>query len=343
MTTTQRNNRHTSKDTPTTMTARLDSRNPDITGPANGNFDGLTELQVGLIVLQNIYDLSAGVDEVMNDSRGNRYIVANLTPELASYLLTLNTRNRLLRTVISHNYETDMKNDKWEYAADPVRVSNTGVLLDGQHRLVATSQQPSGWSTPCLIITGLPDRVQKVIDQGRRRSTGQQLSLDGFKNSAALASAIRTYLLWQKGLLFVDNHRRSEITTATVTEFANNNSDAEEIVSKYGGLNRSALMAPSPVLAFAIAAEGIDPELTASVLEPLADGKNLSEGSPVLALRNRNIANKMHNRKDTNTMQLAFLIRTWNYVLEGRSLAKMQLPRGGTFTRESFPVLEGAL
>lgn len=60
-----------------------------------------------------------------------------ITPEKAKTLLVMNTKNRKLSRKLVQKYASDMAAGRWPYNGDPIRVSVSNVLLDGQHRLEA--------------------------------------------------------------------------------------------------------------------------------------------------------------------------------------------------------------
>lgn len=88
-----------------------------------------------------------------------------------------------------------MSRSEWELNGDSIRFSETGVLLDGQHRLAAIIK--SGVSIETLVVTGLPDSVFDVIDVGARRSAGDVLDIRGYKNYNTVAAAAKMYFVWE--------------------------------------------------------------------------------------------------------------------------------------------------
>lgn len=92
-----------------------------------------------------------------------------ITPELASDLLNFNMENnRNITESYVASYARLMKEGRWGISA-PLMFSDTGCLIDGQHRLsaVVRAQAPQCF----LVILGLPSKVAGNIDRGRRRSS----------------------------------------------------------------------------------------------------------------------------------------------------------------------------
>ena len=270
---------------------------------------------------------------------GITHRVVSMTPEIAADLLRRNSNNRPIREVITNNYLADMRSGKWKYAGDPIRLAEDGTLLDGQHRLTAMAAMPSGWSAPVLLIEGLPASTQLVMDQGRKRNPGQQLHLLGYVNAYHLASTVRVLIEWRSGIMFRDTSQRSVVTTSRIQEFVEENPHIPLLINEARQRVISCYMTPSVVAAFHVEAASIDKEIADEFLTQLAEGVGLEPGSPVLALRERAIRGKAERRKDSERNQLGLLIRTWNLHLEGKTVARMQLPKGGTFTADTFPTM----
>lgn len=270
---------------------------------------------------------------------GITHRVVSMTPEIAADLLRRNSNNRPIRDVITNNYLADMRAGKWKYAGDPIRLDEDGTLLDGQHRLTAMAAMPSGWSAPVLLIEGLPTSAQLVMDQGRKRSPGQQLHLLGYANAHYLAGTVRVLIEWRDGLMFRDTSQQAVVTTARIQEFVEANPHIAVLVNEARQRVISCYMTPSVVAAFYIEAASIDKEIADEFITQLAEGTGLEPGSPILALRERAIRGKAERRKDSERNQLGLLIRTWNLHWGGQTVTRMQLPKGGTFTADTFPTM----
>ena len=270
---------------------------------------------------------------------GITHRVVSMTPEIAADLLRRNSNNRPIRDVITNNYLADMRSGKWKYAGDPIRFAEDGTLLDGQHRLTAMAAMPSGWSAPVLLIEGLPTSAQLVMDQGRKRSPGQQLHLLGYANAHYLAGTARMLIEWRDGIMFRDTSQKSVVTAARIQEFVEENPRIPPLVNEARQRAISCYMTPSVVAAFYVEASSIDKEMADEFLTQLAEGTGLKQGSPILALRERAIRNRADRRKDSDRNQLGLLIRAWNLHWDGQTVTRMQLPRGGTFTADTFPTM----
>lgn len=110
------------------------------------------------------------------------HTIVMVSAETAKRWLAHNKRNRNISPTDVQRYRLDMEAGLWRFAADPIRFDVNGNLIDGQHRLTALSEL-ADICLPMLIVRGLPPETQKVMDQGRKRTPGQQLYLSGIKDA----------------------------------------------------------------------------------------------------------------------------------------------------------------
>ncbi|KZM70782.1 hypothetical protein [Nocardia terpenica] len=251
--------------------------------------------------------------------------------------LASHRRNRPLSKQSVARYQSDMAAGLWTFAADPIRFDVEGHLIDGRHRLVALAGCAPPLSLPFLVVRGLPTEAQLVMDQGRKRNAGQQLSMLGVKNATTIAAGVRILLLWDSGLLFRDNKLATRITVPIIQQWVSGNPGPVEFVNDRLSLIVSTDAAPSVATAFALKTGAAAADITELFFRELHDLTGLAEGSPILALDRR----FRRLRRESITMpirdQLALFIQAWNAWLANKTVAKFQRPRGGTWTAESFP------
>jgi hypothetical protein len=82
----------------------------------------------------------------------------------------------------------------------------------------------------------------------------------------------------------------------------------------------------------------VDTDAATWFLDRVADGAELRTGHPVLALRERIRREREDSRGRMSTeIALALVITAWNAYRAGRTLQKVQLPKGG-LSAETFPI-----
>lgn len=107
----------------------------------------------------------------------SRSMVVMLTVELAAALLKLNTHNRKIKPIVLRRYCVDVERGNWKLTASGIGVSESGKLIDGQHRCEAVVA--TGVAIPVVIVFGLKDDSQIKVDRHARRSNLDVFSLAG--------------------------------------------------------------------------------------------------------------------------------------------------------------------
>lgn len=247
--------------------------------------------------------------------------ILEVTPGVAKMWLAANTRNRPESARFIDDYAARMAAGTWTLNGEAVKIAEDGTLLDGQTRLAACVKAGVPFTT--VVVTGLPNEAQDTMDQGRKRSAGNVFSMHGEVNANVLAAVARRAAQWESG-----NHR------FTGTE---NFSPADllKIVDEYPSLRRSADMAVRthhdfrPLLQSVTGTAHhillhVDADDCAQFYAHLGTGAGLTDGHPILALRDRFLRDKMANKKFPFYIGVALHIRAWNAVREGRDMAKIQ-------------------
>lgn len=242
-----------------------------------------------------------------------------ITPEQAKKMLLLNTKNRKMSRALVKTYADDMRAGRWLYNGDPIRVSATSVLLDGQHRLKACvdSEVPM----TCELIEGLPDAVGATLDTGRRRSAADVLNMrgdGGSMNATGLAAACRQVLNYVHGV-----SAYTKQSTPAIMAMLDAYPDIEDWVrtARYGEniVPQSAL---ASVLFLGTRAVGMD-KRALKFAEGIHSGVALAEGDASLACRNFFIRARMRNvgtKSMSAPFQLSAVAVCWNAFATNRQM-----------------------
>jgi hypothetical protein len=120
----------------------------------------------------------------------------NITPKMAKGILDeQNTANfRRLDLPRCKPIVRDIESGHWQVNGDAIRFDTNGVLLDGQHRLMACVMADKPIMT--LVVRGLDPHVQITIDRGKSRTIGDELKSRGLPYPAKLGSTLRS--IWQE-------------------------------------------------------------------------------------------------------------------------------------------------
>ena len=112
-----------------------------------------------------------------------------ITPEIAAKMLNANTSNRKVISSHLRRMEATFRAHEMKLNGESIKVSSSGVILDGQHRLMACANTGIGFWT--LVVRNLPDDVFDTIDQTRApRRLSCVFSMSGEANAKTLSAAL---------------------------------------------------------------------------------------------------------------------------------------------------------
>ena len=145
------------------------------------------------------------------------------TADKAKVLLRKNVHNRNIRRHVVEAYARDMAQGNWQPTGEAVKVSNDGILLDGQHRLAAViyACENLGLDKPVTMLTirGLPTATQDVMDTGIARKASDALQLEGVTHASATAAAVKVLIRLERGTIFDHSPGASRVTHAEILDW----------------------------------------------------------------------------------------------------------------------------
>lgn len=100
-----------------------------------------------------------------------------LEPEAKELLATMPDFQRNMRTARVAQIRALISARRWLYQGDPIRLSKTGQLLDGQHRLKAMLDLRE--FPDVLVISGFENEIYDSLDTGVKRSLGDVFKAHG--------------------------------------------------------------------------------------------------------------------------------------------------------------------
>lgn len=250
-----------------------------------------------------------------------------VTPELAKQLLDHNTTNRPISRREVERLKRILVAGQWAYNGESVKLSQTGKLLDGQHRLIAIAE--SGVPAELRVEDELPDSVFATLDQGRKRTGGDVLFTEGVPRYNAVSTACGAlYRILKNRPIYGSSdvipaygildilHRHDKIkATAEFCAPLHRKGDAQVI-----GLGQLA--------AFTYVLDEVMglPDKAHSFAEGLAVGTGLDEGSPILSFRAKVFAGRA--RKDIQHAQakLALLAKVAGLHVSDTAVKYLTVP-----------------
>lgn len=254
-----------------------------------------------------------------------------ITPETAKEYLYLNHVNRRMQQNTVNFYARQMKDNLWRLNGDAIRFAETSALLDGQHRLMAVLD--CGVPLTTWVARGLPSESQLTMDQQRKRTAGDLLSMLGVARGNQIAAIARFIRRWDQGersLRGFSGGQRpiSNAEVVAIVQTSDIYSDAAIAVSVRGLLGQAP---PRALGALWVLVARTDRQYADSFFQFLASGADLSEGNPILTLRRfwANLATPNTRRGGANTALFIMAgVRAWNAWVEGRGLATISYKSG---------------
>lgn len=273
---------------------------------------------------QESFDISTmgGLTSALNTSRASRWLdarikkgrnsifseVTQLTPELATLLLGANDGNRHLDKRSLRQYQTDIEEDRFVLNGEPIIVSDTGELNDGQHRCMAVIGAQKAIET--IIVFGVPRETRLTVDEGKARTTGDYLSMDGIgdQNNVA-ATAAKLMEIAEHRKLVTGNDRRP--TKQQIREYALDHLDEIQRSLVFCKLNGHTRIGSLSLLATAhYLLSQIDQQDADSFIEKLIDGTGLGSRHPIWVAREKFADRKL---RLNNNEKLKTIFTAWNH------------------------------
>lgn len=217
--------------------------------------------------------------------------VESITPETARKYLKSNTSNRNVRQLAVSEYANEMRSGRWLLTHQGIAFDSEGVLIDGQHRLLAIIE--AGVPIEMMVSRDLPKFVNghaglftsDVVDNGRKRTVADQLRMNhGVENPNLAAAAARTI-----ATICTSHDKRVPIgPVAQILSIYGEDLDAIiHIIGQFAPVRRAGIVG-----ALTFAAK-VHREETMHFTYDLVNGEEMKRGNPALALRNHLISHTL--------------------------------------------------
>lgn len=261
-----------------------------------------------------------------------------ITPELAAQLLTINTNNRHPNNRVVTFYANQMAAGQWkENTGEAIKVSKSGVLLDGQQRLMAIVK--SGVTIKMLIISDLEDSVFDVLDTGKPRKAGDVFYLASIKNGNMVAAIIRRYKLYKAGFAGVGTPGGDKTHTSNallLSEYYIREEFwqyAANLANRLYDAFAQVMPASEIGLLYSIFYD-ISPEQAEQFMNQMCTGEQIRNHT-IIMLRNILIKDKLSIRSAPASITRAWVIKAWNAFRSGHTPKLIRYSPGGD---ESYPI-----
>jgi hypothetical protein len=265
--------------------------------------------------------------------------IEEIGPEQAAEILQNNDHNRRTDWRVIDNYARQMTDGEWTFVGDPIRISVTGRLLDGQYRLNAIIQSQT--TQRFTVIRGLPNESQPFMDVGKRRSPGDVFSMYDIPAPGPTAALTQLLMRYERGMVL---EQKYSITAAEALEYYQGPANTALINegTKRGLLVKKMLpLNPSVAgVVFVAARRHSDPFAVNAFFEQLTGGLGLqADDDPIAALRGWLMRRKREDLRVNRAEFLWLLTRVWNAWATKEPMARVQLPKGGLTSKDQIPKL----
>lgn len=271
--------------------------------------------------------------------QGSGSEVVTITPELAGEMLErLNKRNRRMVSANCDFLEAAMQSGHFNNDYTPIRISVSGTLLDGQHRLSACVK--SGVSIEQLVVWGIADDAFNTIDSNLVRRPRDLLHLHGLDWDVArivpgVINSLRLVRAWERGAISGGSAPR--LSMDDTLHFLSENPSAPDRIRMVTKLKPPGLSVAMTVAGL-WGAFGSHPSLVLQFLEQVAIGTDLTKTDPAWHLRSRLIADSIQRTAKLSLYyRCALLIKAFNAFASQQTVTALRFNTTGN-AREEFPV-----
>lgn len=115
-----------------------------------------------------------------------------VTPEMAAEWLRSNTANRKPSQAAVKRWAKIMLAHSWKLCTDAIAFDTKGVLINGQHRLMAVIE--SGTTQPFIVAFNFPEESKESCDLGKKRQLHEIMTIGGYDISQTHAGICKFLL-----------------------------------------------------------------------------------------------------------------------------------------------------
>jgi hypothetical protein len=257
--------------------------------------------------------------------------IQTVTPGRAEQWLGRNEKNRSVSKAKVDKLAAEMNRGAWTVSPDAIAFAPDGRLLNGQHRLTALLR--TGMVLDFLVVYGLPDESQLVMDDSKTRTVADQLYMRDETNYVTLAGALAHLYRWEQG---APRNTTVRPTRRQGLDLLDRHPNIRLSVPIGKRLNAELRFNPSLGAFLHYTLSLIDDVDAKDFFERLGSGEDLKQGDPIHTLRKVIIENSTATKKLPLLVVHAYTIKAWNAYHDGEPLKLLRWRPGGA-NPEPFP------
>jgi hypothetical protein len=259
--------------------------------------------------------------------------IVTIKPEAASIFLQLNVKNRKMKAANFTKLTTDMSSGNFRFTGESITFDQDGRLLNGQHRLTACVH--TGVAIEVVIVTGVATIAQSNMDAGSPRSLRDTLELNHEQYPAILAPILVGIQSWERGERNQDASGKTTDTTSL--EFLAAHPEVRDIAKEAYRLSvKIPGLSAKQIGVYIWVFDKLNVNDRVAFFDKLVTGTNLSEGDPILVLRNFLHRDAKSTQKVSKYYRTAVTSKAWNAYRDGSKIGVLRFSGGGS-KPEAFP------
>lgn len=215
-------------------------------------------------------------------------------------------------------YARAMVTGRWVINGNAVIFDEHGRLIDGALRILAAIQ--CGCSFPTFVVYNIRSAAKYTIDTHVRRTTAQQLHIEGREHSTALAAVVT-----MATAIAADGRTKSKkaLSPAATSLFLDDHPAIEESIRICKGTRTAKAVGLTLASSMRFLTNGIDPALSPmfmDALEKAFDGSDASANARALVAL---IAEGPSKEGEPRIDKTQALIRAWNGFVDGKGIPRI--------------------
>lgn len=241
-----------------------------------------------------------------------------ISPEVAKMILHNNEGNRNISNVKVIEYYNKMVQGKYkEGTGEPIKISNKGRLLDGQHRLTALIK--ADITIEFLVARDLDEMVFDVLDTGKGRGAADVLSMVDAPNAALCSAMLKCYKSTKNG-----NNERYKFSNAEILDVYKEDRDKyDEIATMSMRLHKTGKVFSSSIIGGLMLVFMEKNQIQAHDFFNQLCRVSPVRNSTVEALYQKFVEDAISTKKLQPQVKIRLIIKAWNAFRAGKELVRI--------------------
>lgn len=268
----------------------------------------------------------------------------HVTPEIAEDMMARNTdysyRNRPIASNTIKRYEKALLENRWRLTGEPIIFSEDGVLLNGQHRLIACIN--TGESFRTLVVFGISRDAFKFMDRGLKRNVSHVFAIEGIPNATLMAACVS----WLDRIHNSNGFNRGAARRPENEQFIDIYDDHKDLQNSAWVSNKISkegekLVSPALMTTLHYLFAKKDREEADNFMRKVITGIGITEEKePENLIRKWLMKDNIQPGKVTNDVyRAAFIVQAWNARRAGKKKMGGFRWRGASKPDEPFPTI----